>query len=141
MQDGSPALPQYIIDASAWSHYGSSPRVTEQIDEISRGGLIMTCPPASLEYCFMARNKDEHDIFQARMVRFKQAVRHPEVKDVLSVQSALWGSGLVRAAGSMDTLIASYALLNNAAVVSCDRDFGYISKALDGRLQHIRLLP
>lgn len=135
------ALPLYLIDASAWSHYGSSMLVTERIDEIARGGLIMTCPPASLEYCFMARNKAEHDIFRARMSRFKQAERHPETADVLSVQSALWGCGLVGAAGSMDTLIAAYALLNNAVVVSCDKDFGYLSTALDGRLLQIRLKP
>ena len=89
----------------------------------------------------MARNTAEHDAFRDRMARLKQAERHPEVADVLGIQSALWGRGLLRAAGSMDTLIAAYALLHNAVVVSCDRDFGYISTALDGQLQQIQLKP
>lgn len=88
----------------------------------------------------MARNKAEHDTFRARMARLKQAERHPSVSDVLTVQSALWGNGFVPAAGSMDTLIASYALLHNATVVSCDKDYGFISAALGGGLNHVRLM-
>lgn len=133
------SLPLFIIDASAWSRYGSTPEVTDFVDAIGRSGIIMTCPPAALEYCFMARNKAEHDTFRARMARLKQPEVHPPVRDVLSVQSALWGSGLVRAAGSMDTLIATYALLHDATVVSCDKDYGFISAALDGRLKCVRL--
>jgi predicted nucleic acid-binding protein len=131
----------YIIDASAWSHYGSSDEVTRYVDQIGRSGIIMTCPPASLEHCFMARNNAEHDIFRARMTRLKQPERDPRIDDVLRLQSALWASGRVRAAGSMDTLIASYALLHSATVVSCDKDYGYIAQALPGELKYVRLIP
>lgn len=89
----------------------------------------------------MARNKAEHEVFSSRMTRLKQPERHPKVADVLEIQSALWGGGLVRAAGSMDTLIASYALLHDATVISCDRDFGHISTAMDGALKHVRVKP
>ncbi|WP_411731794.1 PIN domain-containing protein [Paeniglutamicibacter sp.] len=135
------SLPLYIVDASAWSRYGTRIAVTEYIDEVVSRGLIMTCPPASLEYCFMARNKAEHDVFRSRMANFKQPDRHPAVSDVLAIQSALWGSGLVRAAGSLDTLIASYALLHNATIISCDRDYAHISTALDGALNYVHLHP
>lgn len=135
------SLPLYIVDASAWSHYGTGSAITEYIDEVVSRGVIMTCPPASLEYCFMARNKAEHDDFRSRMANFKQPDRHPEVSDVLEIQSALWGRGLVRAAGSVDTLIASYALLHKATVISCDRDYRHISAALDGALRYVRLIP
>ena len=135
------SLPLFIVDVSAWSHYGSGKVLTAYIDQIASNGVIMTCPPVSLEYCFMARNQTEHEVFSLRMTRLKQPEVHPNVSDVLGVQSALWGRGLVRAAGSMDTLIASYALLHNATVISCDRDYGYISTALDGALKYVRLRP
>lgn len=133
------SLPLYLIDVSAWSHYGSTGEVTDYIDGVGSSGIIMTCPPASLEYCFMARNKAEHDLFRARMNRLKQPDRHPLGSDVLLTQLALWRNGLVRAAGSMDILIASYALLHNATLVSCDKDYGFISSALSGGLKFVRL--
>lgn len=141
MRYGGLSLPLFIVDVSAWSHYGSSKALTTYIDQVASNGVIMTCPPVSLEYCFMARNQAEHEVLSSRMTRLKQPEVHPDVSDVLAVQSALWSSGFVRAAGSMDTLIASYALLHNATVVSCDRDFGYISTALDGALKYVRLRP
>ncbi|GAA1355735.1 hypothetical protein GCM10009596_03560 [Arthrobacter rhombi] len=141
MEPSYSSLPLYIVDASAWSHVGSSVEVTTYIEGISHSGIMMTCPPASLEYCFMARDAGEHDVFRARMTKLKQPERDPRVEDVLRVQSALWGSGLVRAAGSMNTLIASYALLHAATVVSCDKDYGHISRALGNELKYVLLRP
>ncbi|WP_373457924.1 DUF5615 family PIN-like protein [Paeniglutamicibacter psychrophenolicus] len=135
------SLPLYLIDASAWSHYGSRNPVTGFIDHISHRGVIMTCPPAALEYCFMARNKVEHDNYRMRMEKLLQPLVHPTVHDVLVIQSALRGNGLVRAAGASDTLIATYAMLNNATVISCDKDFGHIAAARDGALRQIQLVP
>ena len=50
---------------------------------------------------------------------------------VLSIQSALWSSGLVRAAGPLDILIAGYAIANDATVLTADQDFGYIATVID----------
>ena len=47
---------------------------------------------------------------------------------MLSIQSALWHAGLVRAAGPLDILIAAYAIMNDATVLASDRDFGFIAQ-------------
>ncbi|EMY33921.1 nucleic acid-binding protein [Arthrobacter crystallopoietes BAB-32] len=137
MEHSTASLPLYIVDASAWSRYGTNRAVTGDLDAIGHSGIIMTCPPASLEYCFMARNAAEHAAFADRMARLKQPEQHPSVSDVLEIQSALWNAGLVRAAGPVDTLIAAYALLHDATVVSCGKDYGHLAAALDGRLKQI----
>lgn len=66
------SLPLHLVDTGVWSRHGSSAAATGHIDGIARNGITMTCPPAALDYCFMARNKAEHDGFNARMACFKQ---------------------------------------------------------------------
>jgi predicted nucleic acid-binding protein len=46
---------------------------------------------------------------------------------VLEIQNRLWTSGRLRAVGAMDTLIAAYALHNDATVLHYDRDFEHIA--------------
>jgi predicted nucleic acid-binding protein len=58
---------------------------------------------------------------------------------VLDIQSALWTSGPVRAAGSLDILIAAYAIVNDATVLAADHDFGHIA-AVSG-LRHEYVAP
>jgi len=58
---------------------------------------------------------------------------------VLDIQSALWNAGLVRAAGSLDILIAGYAMVNNATVLAADHDFDHIARVAD--LQHEYIAP
>lgn len=62
--------------------------------------------------------------------------RHPTNQDVLDLQQALWDNGLMRAAGAVDLLVAAYAIVNDATVLSADRDFEAIAQATDGRLRH-----
>ena len=47
---------------------------------------------------------------------------------MLDIQSALWNAGMVRAAGSVDILIAGYAIVNDVTVLAADHDFGYIAR-------------
>lgn len=56
---------------------------------------------------------------------------------MLGIQSALWHAGLVRAAGSLDILIAGYAIVNSATVLTADHDFGHIAKVADLRHEYI----
>lgn len=55
----------------------------------------------------------------------------PDESLVLDIQSALWNSGLVRAAGSLDILIAGYAIVNDATVLTAEHDFDHIAKVAD----------
>lgn len=63
----------------------------------------------------------------------------PEESLVLGIQSALWASGYVRAAGAVDILIAGYAIANDATVLSADHDFDYIAAVID--LNHEYVAP
>lgn len=56
---------------------------------------------------------------------------------VLDIQSALWNSGLVRAAGSLDIFIAGYAIENGATVLAADHDFDHIAMVTDLRHEYI----
>ncbi|GAB3754884.1 hypothetical protein GCM10028864_35170 [Microlunatus parietis] len=61
----------------------------------------------------------------------------PDESLVLDIQSALWNSRLVRAAGSLDILIAGYAIVNDATVLTADHDFDHIAAVTDLRREYI----
>jgi predicted nuclease of predicted toxin-antitoxin system len=63
---------------------------------------------------------------------FGECGAHPTTGDVLAVQSRLWNGGLLRAAGAVDTLIAAYAMKNDAAVLHYDSDFEHIASVVPG---------
>lgn len=56
---------------------------------------------------------------------------------MLDLQAALWGAGLVRAAGAVDILIAGYAIVNDATVLAADHDFDYIARVSDLRHEYV----
>lgn len=43
----------------------------------------------------------------------------------------MWNAGLVRAAGSLDILIAGCAMVNDATVLAADHDFDPIARVTD----------
>ncbi len=67
--------------------------------------------------------------------------RAPDESLVLDIQSALWNSGLVRAAGAMDILIAGYAILNDATVLAADHDFAHIAAVTELRHEYVAPSP
>lgn len=126
----------YIVDQSIWSRIERTPTLDAYVRQVARDHTIVTCPPQALEYCHAARNPTEFRERRDDMDAFLPLRRHPTHDDVLDVQQALWGNGLMRAAGAVDVLIASYAIVNDAAVLSADRDYDAIVRATGGRLRH-----
>lgn len=132
----------YLVDNSAWVRYVAGDlEVRARLDELERSpsDLLVTCPPQVLEFCYGAPSLAEHDAARARIRLGLPLERHPDERMVLDVQRALWAGGLVRAAGAMDVLIAAYAILNDAVVLSCHRDFNHIASVTD--LQHEYVAP
>lgn len=81
-----------------------------------------------------------------RSTRYRQQIslgfplEHADESLVLGIQAALWFSGRVREAGSIDILIAGYAIAaNDATVLSADRDFDHI--AVVTNLSHEYIAP
>lgn len=131
--DEQPRRPRFLIDNSAWQRVQSEPTVREAIEGIIRTTApddILICPPIAAEYGYSARSEADH----VRMVgtllsAFSDCSVKPDVKDSFEVQAALFAAGMGRAAGAIDVLIATYALVNDATVLHYDRDFEHIARA------------
>ena len=125
----------YLVDNSIWQKAGRSTAIAQRLREITPNHLIITCPPQVLEYCHSARSRDEYAELREDMETLLAAWEHPTEKDALDIQQALWESGMMRAAGAFDCLIAAYAVANDAVVLNSDRDFRHIELATDGSVR------
>ena len=122
----------HLVDTSVWHRYARSPAVQSTVDGLfSSGNLLTTCPVIVAEYCFSARNNAELDELQADMGLLYLLESDDLTPRVKHIQSALWSTGLSRAAGSSDTLTAAYGLEHNQTIVTCDVDFVHIAQALE----------
>ena len=137
-------MTDYRVDNSVWARLASGdPFITRRLRHIERAptDLFVTCPPQVLEFCHGARTPAEY-------VRYRESIslgfpleRAPDESLVLDIQSALWNSGLVRAADAMDILIAGYAILNDATVLAADHDFAHIAAVTELRLEYVAPSP
>ena len=125
----------YLIDNSIWQKAGRSTAIADRLREISVRHLIITCPPQVLEYCHSARTREEYAELREDMDELLSAWETPTESDALNIQQAHWDSGMMRAAGAFDCLIAAYAVANDAVVLNSDGDFGYIQEATQGALR------
>lgn len=125
----------YLIDNSVLQKLARSANVRRRFEEITNAYPIYTCPPQALEYCWSARTPAEYAELRADMEFYTPAVNTPTQRDVLDIQQALWDNGLMRGAGNSDVLIAAYAIANHLTILTADRDFEHIQRALGpGRL-------
>lgn len=125
----------YLVDNSIWQKAGASAVIAKRLRELSPNHLIITCPPQVLEYCHSARNPAEYAELRRDMEELLPAWEHPDERQALDIQQALWDVGLVRAAAALDCLIAAYAVANDAVILNSDRDFGFIESATQGTVR------
>lgn len=137
-------MSDYLVDNSVWARLASGDaRITRRLRNIeqSPSDLFVTCPPQVLEFCHSARTQGEYTQYREQ-ISFGFPLEHaPDESLVLDIQSALWSSGLVRAAGSLDILIAGYAIVNDATVLAADHDFGHIASVSDLKYEYVAPLP
>ena len=132
----------FLVDNSVWARFASGdPRATSRLRRIADApaDLFVTCPPQVLEFCHSARTATEHIDHRERISLGFALERTPEESLVLDIQRALWSAGLARAAGPLDILLAGYALVNDATVLTSDRDFDHIASVT--ALRHEYLAP
>ncbi|UQE75140.1 PIN domain-containing protein [Gordonia sp. PP30] len=135
-------MTDFLVDNSVWARLSTGDQaITARLRRIERApsDLFVTCPPQVLEFCHSARSPEEYVAYRARMSLGFPLERAPDESLVLDIQNALWTSGLVRAAGALDILIAGYAMVNAATVLAADRDFDHIARVVD--LQHEYVAP
>lgn len=135
-------MTDYLVDNSIWARLATGdPGVTARLRRVERSpaDLFVTCPPQVLEFCHSARTLEEHARYRERISFGFPLERVPDESLVLDIQGALWGSGLVRSAWAVDILIAAYAIVNDATVLTADHDFDHIAQVSD--LQHEYVTP
>ena len=132
-------MTDYLVDNSVWARLVERNRaVVERLDQIVRSpsDLFVTCPPQVLEFCHSAP-PGRHAHYRAQITLGFPLEKHPEEDLVLDLQQALWERGLFRAAGPTDILIAAYALVNDAVVLSADHDFDHLAAVSDLRHEYL----
>lgn len=135
-------MTDYLVDNSVWARLAAGDvAIVNRLRRIERApaDLFVTCPPQVLEFCHSARTPEEHVRYRERISLGFPLERAPDESLVLDIQRALWSSGLVRAAGAVDISIAGYAIVNDATVLTADRDFDHIARVSD--LQHEYVPP
>ena len=135
-------MTDYLVDNSVWARLACGDMVvTARLRRIERApsDLFVTCPPQVLEFCHSARTPAEHAHYREQISLGFPLEHAPDESLVLDIQSALWNAGLVRAAGSLDILIAGYAIANDATVLTADHDFDHIAAVTD--LKHEYVAP
>ncbi len=115
-------------------------RIQRTLDAIRTSDvLVTTCPPVVAEFCFSAKDSAQLQDFQARM-HMLYLLESEELTPTLElVQKALWAQGLVRGAGALDTLTATYAIAAKQILVTCDKDHVHIARALEKYATRVRL--
>lgn len=135
-------MTDYLVDNSVWSRFATGhPAVVARLRQIERtpSDLFVTCAPQVLEFCHSARTPDEYTRLRDVISLGFPLESAPDESLVLDIQEALWQAGLVRAAGAVDILIAGYALVNNAVILTADHDFDHIARVTN--LQHEYIAP
>lgn len=134
-------MTDYLVDNSVWARaiVGDTQAVARlrQIER-SPSDLFVTCPPQVLKFCHSARTPTEHARYREQISLGFPLERAPDESLVLDIQAALWNAGLVRATGSVDILIAAYAIVNDATVLAADHDFDHIAKVTQLRYEYIQ---
>lgn len=135
--------PRFLIDNSVWARLTTEPTVRAAFESLviaNRPSSILICPPIAAEYGFSARNGVDHTRMMGSLSAFAECDEAPNSAQVLAVQNAVWNAGLVRAAGAMDTIIATYAIQNEATVIHYDRDYELIAGVVS-QLHHQWIVP
>lgn len=133
-------MTDYLVDNSVWARLSSGDiAITERLRRIERApsDLMVACPPQVLEFCHSARTPAEYIRYYERISLGFPLENAPEESLVVGIQRALWDSGLVRAAGAVDILIAGYAIANDATVLTADHDFDYIASVSELRHEYV----
>ena len=141
---GSTSPPQqFIVDNSVWARLATTPQIRVALTAIVNAyspSAIMTCPPVAAEVGFSARSGQDHTRVMSHLAAFPECANSPTSSDVLAIQSRLWHGGLLRSVGAIDTLIAAYALRNDAVVLHYDGDFEHVATVTPG-FRHQWVIP
>lgn len=135
-------LSPILIDNSVWQRE-RNPVVREALRASIQQWLassFLICPPIAAEVGFSARSGEDHSVIRDVLTEYRDCPNHPGTRLVLDIQNALFTSGLLRAVGALDTVVAAYAIVNDATLVHYDSDFEYVARVRPD-FQHRWIVP
>src|ERR1700691_838171 len=122
------AVASYLADTSALARLHHAP-VAAVLGPLIEAGLVATCGVIEFELGWATRSSAEFDQVRAdRDTGYEWLATHGEDwHRALDVQAELWRSGLVRAVGFPDLLIAAVAEREAVTLLHYDSDYELIA--------------
>lgn len=127
------APPRFLIDNSVWARLSTDAPVVsalKSVVDLTRPDNVLVCPPIVVEAGFSTRTGSDHSLLMAQLAAFPPCAEHPTTDEAMLIQNRLWNGGLLRAVGTMDTLIAAFAIKNEATLLHYDRDFEHVAAVM-----------
>ena len=116
-------MTDYLVDSSVWVRLASGDSIVGLRYDASSAppaDLFVTCPPQVLEFCHSARTLWSTHATESRSPSGSRWSTRPT--SPWSSMSRARNSGLDRSAGAVDILIAVYAIVNDATVLTAHYD-------------------
>jgi predicted nucleic acid-binding protein len=132
------AVARTIADTSALARLGQ-PAIASALGPLIEAGLVATCGVIEFELGWATRTPAELDQLRAdRDLGYEWLPTLDEDwRRALDVQASLWRSGLVRAVGFPDLLIAAVAERERVTILHYDSDFDHIAAITSQPVQWI----
>jgi len=126
---------RFIVDNSVWARLSNSQQVRAafvDLVNLHSPASIMGCPPVVAEAGFSARTGAAHTRVTHELTAFPDCPKTPSSTDVLELQDRLWNGGLPRSVGAIETVIAAYAIRDDATAFHYERDFEHVASVAPG---------
>ncbi|MDX6391274.1 MAG: hypothetical protein QOJ73_2337 [Streptosporangiaceae bacterium] len=132
------AVASHLADTSALARL-RHPAVAAALGPLIEAGLVATCGVIEFELGWAAKSSAEFDELRAdRDAGYEWlAIRDEDWRRALDIQAALWRSGLVRAVGFPDLLIAAAAERERVILLHYDRDYEHIAAVTGQPMQWV----
>jgi len=132
------AVARCIADTSALARLGH-PAVASALGPLIEAGLVASCGVIEFELRWATRTPAELDQLRAdRDLGYEWLPTLDEDwRRALDVQAALWRSGLVRAVGFPDLLIAAVAERERVTILHYDSDYDLIAEVTSQPMQWV----
>ncbi|MEV6245553.1 PIN domain nuclease [Streptomyces sp. NPDC051742] len=128
----------YLIDTSAYVHFGTDPAARRRWDAEIETGAIGMCEATRAEILFSAVGPDDREEIDEDLTALFASVRVP--KDawrwVETAQYKLTQKGQHRAAGVVDLLVCATAVHHGLTILHRDNDFATVARVLKEVEQH-----
>lgn len=128
-----------LVDTTVYSKARHSSRVRADLERFTEACVPAICVPLALELLHMTHSRQEYRRESSNLDKYVNLESIPEVDATArDLQRRLWEGHLQRAAGTVDILVAAFAIVYRAIVLHDDEDYVHL-RSVDSRLMHWRV--